>query len=85
MNQAITYIYIIISLLFTMNFIKLWKQVHSGSKKVSAMSLLATSSLVFQFVALAFFFHSNDATWVFVTQLYMILSMLYIKFIHKKD
>ena len=85
MDFAITYIYIFISLLFTLNFIKLWKQLLAGSKKVNVMSLLATSSLVFQFFALAFYFYSKDATWVFVTQIYMILSMLYIKFIHKKD
>ncbi len=85
MNEVITFIYIIISMLFTLNFINLWKQVQAGSKKVNTMSLLATSSLVFQFVALAFFFYSGEISWVLITQVYMVACMLYIKFIHKKE
>ena len=85
MEQIITYAYIIISLLFTLNFFNVWKQLKSGSKKVNSMSLLATSSLVFQFAALAYFFATHDLTLIFITQVYMLSCMLYMKFIYKKD
>ena len=85
MEQIITYTYILISLLFAMNFFNVLKQVQSGSKKVNLMSLLATSSLVFQFAALAYFFSSHELIWVLLTQIYMVLCMLYIKFVYKKD
>lgn len=85
MDLAITYIYVIISLLFTLNFINIWRQVRSGSKKVNTMSLLATSSLIFHFASLAFYFYAFNVTWIFASQIYMVICMLYIKFIHKKE
>jgi len=85
LEQIITYLYLIISLLFAANFFNVWRQIQSGSKKVNLMSLLATSSLVLQFAALAYFFSSHQLIWVLLTQIYMVLCMLYIKFVYKKD
>ena len=85
MEYIVVYIYIIISMLFTANFINIIKQLHAGSKKVTLMSLLATSSLVLQFASLAYFFYSQNVACVLITQIYMVLCMLYIKLIYKKD
>lgn len=85
MNNFITAIYIVISILFTMNFINILKQLNAGSKKVNAMSLLATSSLILHFASLALYFYSPDVYLIVVSQIYMIACMLYIKFVHKKD
>lgn len=85
MEQFIIYTYIVISIIFMLNFFNIVKQIRTGSKKVNALSLLATSSLVLHFSALAFFFYSQKLIVVFATQIYMLACMLYIKFIHKKD
>ena len=49
------------------------------------MSLLATSSLVFQFGSLSYFFYAGSLGFVVISQVYMVVCMLYMKFIHKKD
>lgn len=84
MQNIISIIYIIITLLFVSNFLKIASQIRGGSKKVNEYSLLATSSLVLHFLTLAIYFGGHNYYIILGSQAYMLLCMLIIKFLKKK-
>jgi hypothetical protein len=59
-------------------------QLREGSKKVNGYSLLATSSLVFHFFALVMYFGAHNHYVILVSQAYMLICMLFIKYFKKK-
>ncbi len=85
LEQIIAYTYLIIALLFVFNFYKIVEQIKNGKTKLNFYSLLATSSLVSQFLALSYYFHSHQIICVFYSQLYILICMLYIKLFNKKE
>jgi hypothetical protein len=85
MNYIIAILYIIIAIIFSTNLGILVDKLRNGSKKVSYLSLLATSSLIVNFFCLGFYFLSQNLLFVIVSQIYLLICMVYIKLIKHKD
>lgn len=81
-NYLIASLYILISLFFMNNFKKIYLKLKDG-KNINKNSLLATSSLIFQFIALAVHFATENSQIVLVSQMYLLFCVLLL--IIKKD
>jgi len=79
-NYLIASLYIVISLFFINNFKKIYLKLKEG-KNINKNSLLATSSLIFQFIALAVHFFTENSQVVLISQMYLLfcVSILVIK------
>ncbi len=83
-EYIVSTLYFIVTLLFSWNFIVLVRKLRAGSKKVNGMSLLATSSLIVTFLSLSLYFLMNDPIIVVASVIYLLGSMVFIKFFSKK-
>jgi hypothetical protein len=82
MNLLVACLYVVISVFFARNLGKIYAKIKSG-KIANKYSLLAASSLVFQFISLAVHFLTEGVGLVVASQLYMIACMTFL--LLKKD
>jgi NAD/NADP transhydrogenase beta subunit len=75
-------IYLVITVMFSFNLKNLYKKFRAG--KTSSSTILATISLVVTFLGLTFYFASDHIWIVIAAQIYLIGTMLYIKFFTNK-
>lgn len=75
-------LYLIITILFSLNLKALYAKYKD--EKISLPTILATASLVVTFLLLSFYFVFAHIALVFIAQVYLISTMLYIKFFSKK-
>lgn len=78
MNFLASILYITITALFSYNLIGIFNKYKN--KKISIYSLLATISLVIMFLSLSIYFATSKVLLVIIAQLYLIGTMVYIKF-----
>jgi hypothetical protein len=84
-NSLIALLYLIIAVLFSVNLGVLFQKLREGSKKVNLYSLLATSSLILNFISLAYYFEYDNSNMVIISQTYIIACIVIIKFLRKSD
>lgn len=77
MNVVISSLYFIILLFFVYNFKELYSKIKSN-KKSNKLSLLATSSLIFQFGSLGVHFVHDCENIIIASQLYLLGCILYL-------
>jgi len=81
-NYLIAFLYVIISLFFVNNFKKIHLKLKDG-QSINKNSLLATSSLVFQFSSLSIYFFTQNSNIVLISQVYLLFCVIFL--IVKKD
>jgi len=85
LDSIIPSLFMVIALLFSSNLINLYRKYRSGYGKINHLSLMATISLIVMFGFLALYFVSFNKVIILIAQLYLILSMLYIRYSSKKN
>jgi multisubunit Na+/H+ antiporter MnhG subunit len=79
LDTLIATLYLLISVLFLSNLSDLYAKFKQGNKKVSAYSLLATTSLIVMFVGSALYFLFKIPAIILASQIYMLGTMIFIK------
>jgi len=85
MNTAVVALYIIITVLFSLNLKQLYQKYKEGNKKISKASLMATLSLILTFLSLSIYFIFSNLWIVIFSQIYLLSTMLVIKITTKQE
>jgi len=77
---VIATLYLLITFLFSMNLNGLYGKFKNGNDKITIYSLLATISLIVMFLGLSLYFWFKIPEIIIVAQVYLLTTMLFIKF-----
>jgi uncharacterized membrane protein YfcA len=84
LSYTIAIIYFIITILFGINLSNMISRIKNKTGDISPLSILATISLILHFAGLTIYFSLVNNLWIVVlSQLFLIATMLYIRYKNK--